>query len=574
MKKLWNIADLIDLEFFLNQDDGEDLDSLAARDRQIYIDLPSATQEAEPPKLLRAWISSRRDALHREDGEIALPGRTWQEMLCLFFSIALFAGLFSGGGLAFSFLAYSGREPVNVAAYFAAFVLVQALLFLLLAGSAFLRRIQGKNIIEASLLYRLLRRLFTGLLHKIMAGVQKKASQKVSAETRLKWSSYNSSIRQIRQRYGLLFLRPFFLVVQVFGVSFNIGVLAATLFKVIGADLAFGWQSTLQVTPASVHELVHWIALPWSRLPDTFIPTLSQIEGSRLVLKEGIYHLVNTDLTSWWPFLCFSVLCYGLLPRLMLLIIVSMQQYRDLARLDFQQGYFRQTLHRMRTPQVSTAARTEPGISRASRISGAAAQKTSPGPDTATEPISRTPGTSRTAGNQDIRQDQEADSGYPEPHEPHESHEPYEYRSADAPPAPIIALIPDELLADCSSDELEQQIRTRLGYALIQHLPFWTLEQSEEEELAALKKAMEQEQRIDIIVLLEAWQPPIEELLSWLDRLRQTIGPAPVILAALIGKPRPETILTPVQAQHLHTWQLKTTALGDPGLQLIELVKS
>lgn len=84
MKKLWNIADLIDLEFFLNQDDGEDLDSLAARDRQIYIDLPSATQEAEPPKLLRAWISSRRDALHREDGEIALPGRTWQEMLCLF----------------------------------------------------------------------------------------------------------------------------------------------------------------------------------------------------------------------------------------------------------------------------------------------------------------------------------------------------------------------------------------------------------------------------------------------------------------------------------------------------------
>jgi NADH:ubiquinone oxidoreductase subunit 6 (subunit J) len=470
------------------------------------------------------------------ENEIALPGRTWQEMLYLFFGIALFAGLFSGGGLAFSFLSYSGREPVNVAAYFAVFVLVQAVLFLLLAGSSFFHKIQGKNIIEASLLYRLLRRLFTGLLHKLMAGVQKKTSQKVSAETRLKWSAYNGSIKQIRQRYGLLFLRPFFLVVQVFGVCFNTGVLAATLFKVIGADLAFGWQSTLQVTPASVHKLVHWIALPWSWLPNSFIPTLSQIEGSRLVLKEGIYHLVNTDLTSWWPFLCLSVLCYGLLPRLVLLIIVSSQQYRDLAKLDFQQGYFRQTLHRMRTPTLSTAARTEPKISKT------------------TIPEAPRP--------QNIKQAQDPIASSPETFAP------------DAPLSPIIALIPDELLPDCPSNELEQQIRHRLGYALSQLLPFWTLEQNEEEELAALKMAMEQDKSTDIFVLLEAWQPPIEELLSWLGQLRQTIGPAPVILLALVGKPTPQTILTPVQAQHLQTWQQKTTALGDPGLQLIELVKS
>ena len=85
---------------------------------------------------------------------------------------------------------------------------------------------------------------------------------------------------------------------------------------------------------------------------------------------------------------------------------------------------------------------------------------------------------------------------------------------------------------------------------------------------------MKEDKSGDIFVLLEAWQPPIEELFSWLDQLRQTIGPAPVIFLALIGKPSPETILTPVQPQHLQTWQLKTAALGDPGLQLIELVKS
>jgi hypothetical protein len=41
---------------------------------------------------------------------------------------------------------------------------------------------------------------------------------------------------------------------------------------------------------------------------------------------------------------------------------------------------------------------------------------------------------------------------------------------------------------------------------------------------------------------------------------------------ALIGKPSPETILTPVQPQHLQIWKQKTAALSDPGLQLIELV--
>ncbi len=552
MKKLWNIEDLIDLEFFLNQDNSEDLDYLATRDRKIYTELSSATQESTPPQLLRDWLAFRREIQCQEDGEIALPGRTWQETLYLFFGVAFFAGLFSGGGLAFSFLSYSGKEPVNVAAYFTVFVFAQAILFLLLAGSAFFRRIQRKNLIEASLLYRLLHRLFTGILHKIMSGVQRKTSQKVSAETRLKWSAYSRSIKQIRQRYGLLFLRPFFLVVQVFGVCFNTGVLAATLFKVIGVDLAFGWQSTLQVTPASVHKLVHWVALPWSWLPKSFIPTLSQIEGSRLVLKDGIYHLLNADLTSWWPFLCLSVLCYGLLPRLALLIIVSSQQYRDLARLDFQQGYFRQTLHRMCTPQVSTAARTE------TKYSGALTQKF----DTAPDAITAKPVLKNQNIKQAIEYNQEVGIGPPPSLAP------------DLPLSPIIALIPDELLADCSSGELEQQVRNRLGYVLSQVLPFWTLEQSEEEELAALKAIMEKDKNTDLLILLEAWQPPIEELRSWLGQLRQIIGPAPVILLGLIGKPSPETILTPVQPQHLQTWQQKTAAFNDPGLQLIELVKS
>ncbi len=550
-KKQWNVTDLIDLEFFLNQDEGEDLDSLAARDREIYTGLPATVREANPAPtnvtLLKAWLEFRREALFREAGETALPGQTWQELLYLFFGAAMIIGLFTGGGLAFSFLAYSGREPVNVAAYFAVFVLLEALLFLLLIGSAFFQKMRGSNLVESSILYRMLRRLFSGLLNKLMAGVKKRASSKVSAETRLKWSGHTGSLRQLRQRYGLLFLRPFFLLVQLFGVSFNAGVLVATLFKVIGADLAFGWQSTLQVTPASVHTLVHWISLPWSWwLPDSFIPSLNQVEGSRLVLKDGIYLLYNTDLASWWPFLCLSVFCYGLLPRFVLFLCGIIQEQRELANLDFQQGCFRQPVHRMRTPQISTVARFEqrPSQSAIKKVVDCAA------------PVQQS--TQMVLETETESDDRAKNDGTAE--------------AKDKVPL-IAALIPDELQEDCSYTALLEQVRHRFGYTLCQLVPFWTLEHSEEEELAVLKTAMQEHGCADVLLLHEAWQPPIEELFSWLGLLRRTVGPQPIIILALIGKPTVETMLTPVRQQHMLIWKQKIAAINDPGLQLIELVK-
>ena len=71
----------------------------------------------------------------------------------------------------------------------------------------------------------------------------------------------------------------------------------------------------------------------------------------------------------------------------------------------------------------------------------------------------------------------------------------------------------------------------------------------------------------------EAWQPPIQELLSFLRRLREAVGEQPTILIALIGKPTAATMLTPVKKLNLQIWQQKLAAVDDPGLQLIELVK-
>jgi hypothetical protein len=98
------------------------------------------------------------------------------------------------------------------------------------------------------------------------------------------------------------------------------------------------------------------------------------------------------------------------------------------------------------------------------------------------------------------------------------------------------------------------------------------LDKSEEEELAALKAAMAAEDSADVLVLQEAWQPPVQEFLAWLGLLRQTLGPQPLIILALLGKPEAETLLTPARPEHLRIWRQKVATISDPALQVIPLV--
>lgn len=63
------------------------------------------------------------------------------------------------------------------------------------------------------------------------------------------------------------------------------------------------------------------------------------------------------DLVSWWPFLCFAVLTYGLLPRLILLFMGFMVHNRALLRINFSHRACQRLLNRMRTPLFSTGGR-------------------------------------------------------------------------------------------------------------------------------------------------------------------------------------------------------------------------
>lgn len=145
-------------------------------------------------------------------------------------------------------------------------------------------------------------------------------------------------MRRNLQTHGGLYLGSALIVPQLFGIGFNLGALTSTMSKVALSDLAFGWQSTLSIGSETVHAIVRMVATPWSWWCGEGVgyPSIDQITGSRMVLKEGIRQLSSDALISWWPFLCFCLLVYGLLPRLFTLFISRHQHHRRLEKYQFE----------------------------------------------------------------------------------------------------------------------------------------------------------------------------------------------------------------------------------------------
>jgi hypothetical protein len=528
--KKWSIRDIIDLEYFFHKDavsqSAEDQQNLNERDRNIFLDSvrPGIKEGKTPAReyIIQVWLNRRREVEAAEDA--VLPGESFESLYSSFRMLFVLAGIVLGGGAGLSFLTYAGDRPLNVFVYLSVFVFSQILLLLLLPVLA-LYRMKKRAFLSSSPLYRVIGRF---MLRAVLWARKRLSGKLVGADRRSRAEAILGIIRNKGCTYGFLFLLPIFLLTQLFAVGFNLGLLATTLFKIITADVAFGWQSTLQLSPASVHALVQKIALPWSWLAagEPAYPSLAQIEGSRIILKEGIYHLSTPDLVSWWPFLCFSVLFYGLLPRFLLFLGAVAAQVRHLNALDFRQAVYEQLLLRMTTPLLSTRGR---------RVDDAGAAAKEPEPD-------------------------------------------YSAKDQAAPDDPgarrkLLVMIPDDISDACPREEIESAVRNRFASSITQLMKINKDYETDAEILASLKNSSRPAD-IDILLIQEAWQPPISEYIAFIKNLRQAIGHGPCIRLGLIGKPLPDTIFTPVNKVNLKIWTRRITALGDPCIYTVELVNN
>ncbi|MBN1140577.1 MAG: DUF2868 domain-containing protein [Deltaproteobacteria bacterium] len=511
----WSINDLIDLEYFILGDDESDQQDLIRRDRAIYLALNDATRNSRSrPLLIRHWLQVRRRSETGEKPEnYPLPGTVFRETRRLLTWGALLVGFCSGAGLALSLLRYQGVRPVNVSDYVATLIGIQiALLFLLLAAALLhrplrlLRQRPAAASFWGALLFRLGKR-----------GVEA-AGARFPAEFRHRFLAAFGLLKNRHTVYGNLFLLPLFLIGQWFGLAFNLGALAATLAKVATTDLAFGWQTTLQAAPATVHQIIRGLALPWSWLfPEGMgFPTLLQIENSRIVLKDGMAHLATPDLVSWWPFLSLGLLCYGVFPRLAMAVFTLSWQHLLLARLDFSHTGCDRLVGRLLTPLLETGPASS-----------------GPSPEKPGAPLSL----------------------FPE-----------KFSWTDS--APAVLLAEKAFLERAGREQLQSVTAARFGLEVVGIFPIGGPLQEEEATLAHLSERDWGGKRPALVLIQEAWQPPIIESLSLLRKLRPIATENGRIAILLVGRPAPPNFCTQPSETDLRVWKRQLQALGDPYLAI------
>jgi hypothetical protein len=298
--------------------------------------------------------------------------------------------------------------------------------------------------------------------------------------------------------------------------------------KVLGSDIAFGWQSTVQFSPQLVHNTVKIISLPWAWIiPDEIAyPALTEIVGSRIVLKDGIYHLATQDLVAWWPFLCLSLIAYVLIPRCALLITGIAGLNISLFKQDLSQSSCDQLIYRLETPRLSSLGDTDKQDSSTDR---------------------------ENMGSDDqFKNDVPIEGNYPK--------------------TPVIALVHDDVFDDFSDDELRDAVRKNIGYDLHEKIRIGRDPENDRKVLAEIAEMKQKEQEPAVFLLQEAWQPPIEETLTFIKTLREMMGEKAKIILGLTGKPGTHTFFTPVKARDWNVWKKNMDIMGDPFLRLERMV--
>ena len=474
MKHVLRLPDFLDLEWFLKQDEDIHPRDVAERDRAIGLRARSPEEMT-----LEFWLDERRRA---ETGP--LPSTLFRSARALAGLVLGLVGLLAGISLAQALLTYSGQDPVNVSLFLLAAVAPQTLLCLV------------------SCLFLVIRRPVTlpatSVFNMAWRGLTRRS---VAADS---WARLTTLIHE-SGRYGRMLFLEGLRLSHLAGLAFATGALACLLVGVLATDLAFGWQSTLRAGAEGMHRLVTVLSWPWSLAPASWnlTPGLDQIEGSRIVLKDGIAALASADLAAWWPFLGMCLLVYALLPRLGLWLAAHVSLARqersfvhpDQARVE----------DRMRAPVLGLHVPVQDGPAE-------------PLPLRALD-----------------RADRPAASGSPRE-------------------VGCVLLVPEEVSGRIPLVDLEGLAERICGYPGIVIMPL-------ELDADGARQAAEDCAGLvwtggfeRVILLIEAWQPPIRESLLAVAALAQDNAAGRSVFVALTGRPRGGVWLTSPSATEQRVW--------------------
>jgi len=557
-----HLKDIIDLDYLLSLDDQrdsvEEKEEILARDREIFTQLNQADlDQADPDQtgldsgtdtaLLFSWLEYRRLVFFHEAGEgpsALLPGRVFSSLYRWIVYVLVIIGFLSGISLAYSFLAYHGTRPINVTIFFTVFIFFHFLLFsitlFVLAGRFFTERTGNRGS-----RYSIVHTLLSGFFFKGFPGILKKIGRPMG-EKGMETIEYTASLIRMRNReYRPVFFWPFFVLSSFFAAAFSAGALGGTLFRVAVSDMAFGWQSTLMTASDRIHGALAVISLPWSWfVPETLAyPSLEQIEGSRILLKEGISTLATKDLVSWWPFLCLGIFFYAVLPRLMLIIASFLVQKRAVGQFDFERPRFEKLLVRMKSPIMDIRFDETP-VSRA--------------------------GQQNPLANPSVFDPLEPDSLGPDSLKPDGSG-PETVLAKQRPlnGSPAVVLVPEAIYGDKNLGAVPGVIRQNMFLDVRSTVPL-SFDYSEDKDLLVSLAAASSDQ---VILLQEVWQPPIRGLLHYFVQLKTQIFTDRPLYILLTQTPGEGSWVVDGEDINFKVWKRAIQQLGNPDILLERVYK-
>lgn len=517
MKSHWTYSDIFDLEYFFHRDQDINDSLLHQRDRSISLSLQkqAVDKPTRQETLLLYWLKENRKLLP-EESRASLPGPLIDEALRLMMMLFPLFGVIAGllGGLVF--FSYSGTTPVNVFHFLFLFIFTQLFLVLLLLLRSFLKRF---GLIKQS--FPLTFRLYATLTARLVSRFQQRLRTAVPGSSRARYQQVLGLAKTVHHKYGLLLYWPFFSISQRTLVGFNAGLLGATLFRLTTSDLAFGWQSTIQFSSTTLYKGVKYLALPWSwMLPeDIAFPSLASIEGSRIILKDGIYHLATQDLVSWWPFLILCLLVYGLFFRILLTFLASYYQRRCLHNLKLDSSDGLSVMRRMQSPLVSTQA------------------------------------ASRNDNKSRVNEDNNNDSALE-----------HIFEAGLPGPFPLMVLTAYDLSKQFNLDPLLSFLQQR-GF-IVEHQDVMMRDYPSDQLLLDRLDEENLDKNVGFFLFMESWMPPIGEVLGFIKKLRTTTTKSTPIYIGLVGKPLPNRNFTSPKSQECKIWKQQLDALADPFLKI------
>jgi hypothetical protein len=482
------LARLVDLALQLESDAERPAAELRRRDRTIGRELAIAGVPAS--RQLAAWLERVRPA---EGGTGERVARSLRGLTAL---CALF-GLISGAGAAAALFRYDGSHPVNVVRVLGFYVGLQALL---LAGTAFLclpsrwrSALPGLEALQ-DLLSLLSPGRVLGWLQRALPSAQREAAER-----------FRGIAGRHRRLYGDVEKWLWLSAAQGFGVSFHLASLGTALALVAFTDLAFGWSTTLDVDPHTLHRITSALSLPFAAwLPDA-VPTLALIESTQYF--RGVVGGMRDPGHSapWWRFVAACMVCYALLPRALFFTFARFRLASAVQRAFTQQPAVFALRDRLESEAVETTAEEPEAPSAEGRLRARAAAP------------------------------------------------------APAPGTPCAALLWAGFPLDPS--------RSLAQAGLAASPPFLRAGEGALAQDGAAIDALKRGGREPIAVLVKSWEPPLLELQDFLRALRDAVGDGRVVALVPVAAGAQGEPSAPGDAA-LAPWRRAVEQSGDPWLLL------